>query len=75
MLVAHLNVPGVGRNLLTPRAWAYLSDWLAPGDHAFLVATRGSHSYVGDNYQTGAVPELLTLEQGGLAIEIRDMDV
>jgi transcriptional regulator of nitric oxide reductase len=75
MLVAHLNVPSVGRNLLTPRAWRYLSDWLAPGDHAFLVATRGRYSFAGDNYVTGGVPELLTLEQGGLAMEIRDMDV
>jgi transcriptional regulator of nitric oxide reductase len=75
MLVAHLNVPSVGRNLLTPRAWAYLSDWLAPGDHAFLVATRGPYSFVGEHYSTGGVPELLTLEQGGLAIEIRDMDI
>ncbi len=75
LLVAHLNVPTVGRNLLTPRAWRYLSDWLAPGDHAFLVATRGRYSFVGDNYVTGAVPELLTLSQGGLPIEIRDMDV
>ncbi|MDL2339042.1 MAG: 4Fe-4S binding protein [Pseudomonadota bacterium] len=75
MLVAHLNVPSVGRNLLTPRAWDFLIGWLEPGDHAFLVGTRGRYSFVSDDYSTGAVPDRLTLAQGGLPIEIRDFDL
>jgi NosR/NirI family nitrous oxide reductase transcriptional regulator len=73
LLVAHLNVPSVGRNLLSPRAWQYLSGWIEPGDHAFLVASRGRGGFIGDDYVAGAVPELLTLRQGGLGIEIRDL--
>lgn len=75
MLVAHLNVPSVGRNLLTPKAWEFLTGWLEPGDHAFLVVTRGRYSFMGDEYAIGAVPDRLTLAQGGLPLEIRDFNV
>lgn len=75
LLVAHLNVPTVGRNLLDARAWQSLSGWIEPGDHAFLVASRGRYSFVGEDYVGGAVPDRLTLEQGGLAIEIRDLSI
>ena len=75
MLVAHVNVPSVGRNLLTPAAWEYLTGWLEPGDHAFLVVTRGRYSYMSDDYAVGAVPDRLTLAQGGLPLEIRDFNV
>ena len=75
LLVAHLNVPTVGRNLLDERTWRYLSGWLEPGDHAFLVATRGRASFVGDRYVTGAVPDRLTLQQDGLSVEIRDFPI
>jgi len=75
LLAAHLNVPTVGRNLLNDKQWKYLSGWIEPGDHAFLVATRGRYSFVGEDYAVGAVPDRLTLSQGGLPIEIRDLDL
>jgi transcriptional regulator of nitric oxide reductase len=75
LLAAHLNVPTVGRNLLNDKQWNYLSSWIEPGDHAFLVATRGRYSFVGDDYTPGAVPDRLTLSQGGLPIELRDLDL
>jgi NosR/NirI family transcriptional regulator, nitrous oxide reductase regulator len=75
LLVAQLNVPSVGRNLLSPRAWEYLSSWIEPGDHAFLVATRGRYSFVGEDYTVGAVPDRVTLQQDGLAIELRDFSL
>ncbi len=74
-LIAQLDVPTVGRNLLTPREWKELSGWLEPGDHAFLVATRGRDSYIGDDYTPGAVPDRLTLQQDGLPVEIRDFSM
>ncbi|MCB2017989.1 MAG: 4Fe-4S binding protein [Hydrogenophaga sp.] len=73
MLVMHLNVPSVGRNVLSEKGWNYLMGWIEPGDHAFLVATRGRYSFVGDDYIPGAVPDRLTLTQAGLPIELRDM--
>lgn len=74
-MVLHLNVPAVGRNLLTEKGWRNLQTWIEPGDHAFLVATRGRYSFVGEDYQGGAVPSRLTLSQGGLPIELRDLDL
>jgi len=75
LLVAHLNVPSVGRNLLSERAWQYLRSWMEPGDHAFLVASRGRYSFVGEDYVGGAVPDRLTLQQDGLTLEIRDFSM
>ena len=75
LMALHLNVPSVGRNLLSEKAWTYLTGWVEPGDHAFLVATRGRYSFVGDDYVMGAVPDRLTLAQSGLPIEIRDLDL
>jgi NosR/NirI family transcriptional regulator, nitrous oxide reductase regulator len=75
MVAMHLNVPSVGRNVLSEKAWNYLMGWIEPGDHAFLVATRGRYSFVGDDYIPGAVPDRLTLTQSGLPIELRDLVV
>lgn len=75
LLVLHLNVPTVGRNVLSEKGWKYLSGWIEPGDHAFLVATRGRYTYVTEDYIPGAVPDRLTLTQLGLPIEMRDMVV
>jgi NosR/NirI family transcriptional regulator, nitrous oxide reductase regulator len=75
MIAMHLNVPSVGRNVLSEKAWNYLMGWIEPGDHAFLVATRGRYSFVGDDYIPGAVPDRLTLTQSGLPIELRDLVV
>ncbi|WP_411028206.1 hypothetical protein, partial [Salmonella sp. s59108] len=33
-MVLHLNVPTVGRNILTEKGWRYLKTWIEPGDHA-----------------------------------------
>ena len=38
--VANLNVPTVGKNLLTPDKWAYLQQRLDPGDHALLIMAK-----------------------------------
>ena len=75
LLAMHLNVPSVGRNVLNEKAWNYLMGWIEPGDHAFLVATRGRDSFVGDDYIPGSVPDRLTLTQSGLPIELRDLVV
>lgn len=72
MLAMQLNVPTVGRNLLGDKAWTELMGWIEPGDHAFLVATRGRYSFVGEDYISGAVPDRLTLTQAGLPVELRD---
>lgn len=75
LYVAPLNVPSVGKNLLTPKAWQYLQGRLADGDTALLVLATGRYSMLGDDFVRGAVPNRLTLGQGSLPLEMRDLDV
>ncbi|HEX6362406.1 MAG TPA: 4Fe-4S binding protein [Albitalea sp.] len=73
--VAYLNAPTAGRNLLGERGWKRLHDRLHDGDHALLVVGAGDYSFVGEAFVRGAVPERLTLRQGDLPLELRDMDL
>lgn len=75
LTVAYLNVPSVGRNLLTPKAWDYLQGRLDPGDSALLVIGSGRYSMLGEDFVRGAVPNRITLHQGSLPLEIRDLDI
>lgn len=75
MLVAYLHVPSVGRNLLSPKDWDYLQGRLEPGDSALLVMTQGRYSMLGDEFTRGAVPTRITVQQGSLPLEIRDLDI
>lgn len=73
--VAYLNVPDVGRNLLSEAGWKRLMNRLEPGDHALLVVSRGAYGFVGDDFVRGAVPDRLALMQGELPLEMRDLDL
>ena len=73
--VAHLSVPTVGKNLLSPEKWAYLQQRLDPGDHALLVLAKGRYPLMGEDFVRGTVPDRLSLTQQKLPIEIRDMDL
>lgn len=73
--VTYLNTPLVGRNLLGETGWAHLQGRLDDGDHALLAIARGPYSFVGDNFVRGAVADRLTLRQGELPLEMRDLDL
>ncbi|HJV49869.1 MAG TPA: 4Fe-4S binding protein [Noviherbaspirillum sp.] len=75
MRVAYVSVPSIGRSLLDDASWARLSERLEPGDHALLVRWRGRYGPVSDAFVPGSVPDRLILAQGGLPIEMRDMDL
>ena len=70
-----LHVPTVGRNLLSQRDWDYLQGRLEPGDSALLVMAKGRYSMLGDEFTRGAVPSRITLRQGELPLELRDLDI
>ncbi len=72
--VAYLNSPLVGRNLLSAAGWTHLLSRIDDGDHALLVVAAG-HGFVGDDFVRGAVPARLSLRQGELPIELRDLDL
>jgi transcriptional regulator of nitric oxide reductase len=73
--VAVLSAPAVGRNLLGDAGWAHLQGRLDDGDHALLAISRGAWSFVGDDFVRGAVPDRITLHQGDLPLEMRDLDL
>jgi NosR/NirI family nitrous oxide reductase transcriptional regulator len=68
-------VPSAGRNLLPAATWDYLQQRLDPGDHALLVMAKGRYGIVSDDFQRGTVPDRLTLTQGQLPLELRDLDL
>jgi NosR/NirI family nitrous oxide reductase transcriptional regulator len=75
LYAALATVPTVARNLLDERAREAMAGRLAPGDHALLVMSRGRQSFLDDDFVRAGVPERLSLAQGGLAIELRDLDL
>ncbi len=74
LYIALATVPEAGRNLLDPRGWAQMNSRIRDGDHVLLVMSAPD-SFVGDDFVRGAVPERLGLRQGGLPIEMRDLDL
>ncbi|MCX7276289.1 MAG: 4Fe-4S binding protein [Burkholderiales bacterium] len=72
---AYLDVPSVGRNLLSAADWQYLQTRLDPGDHALLMVGKGRYPVLGENFMRGTVPDRLTLTQQGLPLELRDLDL
>lgn len=75
LYVAYLNAPPVGRNLLSDAGWQHLLGRIDDGDHALLVIASGPYTFVGDKFVRGAVPDRLTLKQGDLPLELRDLDL
>lgn len=73
--ITYLNAPTVGRNLLDERGWQHLLSRIDAGDHALLIVGSGRYSFVGNDFTRGAVPDRLTLRQGELPLELRDLDL
>ncbi|MFX8214989.1 hypothetical protein ABTL18_19145, partial [Acinetobacter baumannii] len=72
--LAYLNDPAVGRNLMDEAGWQRLLGRIEAGDHALLLIAAGPYSFVDDKFVRGAVPDRLTLKQGELPLELRDLD-
>ncbi len=70
-----VSVPSIGKNLLDPISWEKLSGRLEKGDHAILVMWGGRFSVTPEEFIPGTSPERLILKQGGLPIEMRDLDM
>lgn len=79
LIVALLDVPMIGRNLLGPARFEALMRELGPGNHAVMVLNAGPsdapENPLGESFVFGSVPERLSLSQGGLVVNARDMAV
>ncbi|HYD63626.1 MAG TPA: 4Fe-4S binding protein [Noviherbaspirillum sp.] len=75
MQVALVSVPAIGRSLLDNGSVARLAGRLEEGDHALLVRWRGRYGPISERFVAGTQPDRLTLSQGGLPIEMRDLNL
>ncbi len=75
LYAAMATVPTAGRNLLTEAAWRLMNARIVPGDHVLLVMARGRCRIVSETFQRNTVPDLLSLKQSGLPVEMRDLDL
>ncbi|MFL5432286.1 MAG: 4Fe-4S binding protein [Myxococcales bacterium] len=69
------TVPTAGRNLLDDRAWTRLQARIDAGDQVLLLGSRGRWEVADEDHVRGSVPERIVLRQGGLNIEMRDLDL
>nr|WP_246480887.1 4Fe-4S binding protein [Motiliproteus sediminis] len=72
---AYLNAPLIGRNLLGDGGFERLQQVLKPGEQALMVLTERGWPHVRDDFKPGTVPERVGLEQNGLSVELRDLNV
>ncbi|MDQ0444931.1 4Fe-4S binding protein [Methylobacterium persicinum] len=79
LYVALLDVPSIGRNLLGPARFEALMRELGPGNHAVMVLSAGPsdapENPLGESFVLGSVPERVSVGQGGLVVNARDMAV
>ncbi|KAB1075785.1 4Fe-4S binding protein [Methylobacterium planeticum] len=75
LVIAYLNAPSIGRNLLGEVRHAALMRELGPGDHAVMVVSAGPLNPLGDDFVLGSVPDRLSIQQEGLTINARDMAI
>ncbi len=69
-----VSVPGIGRSLLGEREYPGLVKWLKDGEHAIVVAARGSYSFKGSGYVRGGVFDRIQLIQDDISVRFRDND-
>ncbi len=72
MQAALVSVPAIGASLLGDAEYANLQDWLAPGEHAILIAGRGRYSFKGSGYVRGGIFDRIQLIQGDRSVRFRD---
>ena len=72
LYAALVSVPGSGGACSNPGEFAALQEWLAPGEHAILVAGRGRYSFKGSGYVRGGLFDRIQLIQGDVSVRFRD---
>ena len=72
LYVALVSQPAIGRSLLGEAEFASVSQMLAPGQQAVLVAGEGIYSFKGSGYVRGGIFDRIELIQGAETIRFRD---
>ncbi len=69
---ALVSVPTIGRSLLGDAQYDNLTNSLAEGENAILLAGRGRYSFKGSGYVRGGVFDRIQLIQGDTSVRFRD---
>ncbi len=72
LYAALVSQPAIGRSLLGDAEFASVSQMLAPGQKAVLVAGDGLYSFKGSGYVRGGIFDRIELIQGTETIRFRD---
>ncbi len=72
MHMALISVPEIGLSLLGKAEYANLMDWLEEGEHAVLIAGRGTYSFKGSGYVRGGIFDRIQLIQGDASARFFD---
>jgi transcriptional regulator of nitric oxide reductase len=70
--VAVLDIPSVGENLLGRARWAHLAE-RRPGSRLLWVSIGGRAEPFAEGWVHGATPDVLSLTQDGLALDLKDV--
>lgn len=73
LYVGYLNAPTVGRAVLGDARYADLMKKLEDGQHALWIASAGRIAMLDEGFVPGTPPPSLSLTQGGLPVEMRDL--
>ena len=71
---AYMNAPMVGRNLLGDEAYRAFQARLDDRGKVMMVLSRGTYPHTSDAFVPGSTPSRIGLDQGPLAIEMRDLN-
>ncbi len=74
LYAALVSVPAIGRSLLGDAEYRYLSERLAPGQSAILVAGNGRYSFKGSGYVRGGVFDRIEVIQEEHSFHFTDLD-
>ncbi|WP_081536076.1 4Fe-4S binding protein [Rhodovulum sp. P5] len=75
--IVDLGPPSIARAALSPDGFAELQDFLSISgtDEPILVIDTGRHGLVSEDFVRNTAPDLLSAEQGGLPVALRDADL
>jgi NosR/NirI family nitrous oxide reductase transcriptional regulator len=72
MQAALVSHPAIARAILGEGEAANLPGWLAPGEHALVIAGRGLYSFKGSGYVRGGIFDRIVLIQDDVSVRFRD---
>ncbi len=72
--IADLDIPSVGRNLLSDAGMAELRRQVTSFEEPILLLANGRHRLVAEDFVRNSVPDGMAMRQGAFPVNLRDAD-